>query len=258
MSVIALASPKGSPGTTTASLALASVWPGTAAVADLDPVGGDVIWRARTPDGSPLDPDRGLLSLAVGVRRGASETRLAEHLQTAAGGDVLVGVRSPEQLAGLGGAWSQLPEVFSAHDTDVLVDCGRLVKTSPAMAVVQRADAVCLVVRPDLEGSAHLRERLRTLVDPLDLGRPGGTPVGVVLVTSYRDSAVVADMQQLLDHEGLGARVLGILATDPKSAAAFASRRSVPRTSLLTRSAVTLAEELRQLVDSRTSLRVGS
>lgn len=248
MSVIALASAKGSPGVTTTALALASVWPQGAVVADLDPVGGDVLWRTRTPDGSPLDPDRGLLSLGAGVRRGAAETTLADHLQTTASGEVLVGVSAPEQIAGLGGAWSQIPTVLADHDVDVLADCGRLVQSSPAMPVLQRADAVVFVVRPDLEGTAHLRERMRSLKDVLDVGRPGGTPVGVVLMTSYRDTAVVQEMQQLLDSERNGAKVLGIVAHDPKSAAAHASRRRAPRSSLLNRSAAGLAAGIAELL----------
>lgn len=247
MTVIALASAKGAPGTTTTALALASVWPGSAVVADLDPVGGDVIWRSRTPEGGPLDPDHGLLSLGAGVRRGAEETRLADHLQTSAQGEVLVGVRSPEQVAGLGGAWSHIPAVLHAHAGDVIADCGRVVQSSPAMPVLQRADAVCFVVRPDLEGTAHLRERLLSLRDLLDFGRPGGMPLGLALVTSYRNTSVVTEMQQLMDSEGLGAKVLGVVAEDPKSAAAYASRRRAPRTSLLTRSVVSLAEQLREL-----------
>lgn len=247
MTVIALASAKGAPGTTTTALALAATWPGGAVVADLDPVGGDVIWRSRTPEGEPLDPDRGLLSLGADVRRGAEEARLADHLQASAHGDVLVGLRSPEQVAGLGGAWGHIPSVLHAHDADVIVDCGRMVQSSPAMPVLQRADAVVFVVRPDLEGTAHLRERLSSLRDLLDFGRPGGMPLGLALATSYRNTGVVQEMQQLMDAEGLGARVLGIVAEDPKAAAAYASRRRAPRTSLLNRSVVSLGEQLQEL-----------
>lgn len=250
MTVIALASPKGSPGVTTAALALAVAWPTPAVVADLDPVGGDVLWRTRRPDGSPLDPDRGLLSLGAGVRRGAEGTRLADHLQPTMAGEVLVGVRTPEQVAGMGGAWSQLPTVLREHEHDVIADCGRLMPSSPALPVLQQADVVCLLVRPDIEGTAHLRERLRALADPLDIGRPGGVPVGVALSTSYRSTAVVEEMQQLLDSEGIGAAVLGIVADDPKGAAVLAAKRS-GRATLLRRSAVTLAGRLLELAGAR-------
>lgn len=254
MTVVAMVSAKGAPGTTTTTMALAAVWPRPAVVADLDPVGGDVIWRTRTPAGGPLDPDQGLLSLGAGLRRGAAETTLADHLQTSSHGDVLVGIRSPEQLSGIGGAWSHIPTVLSAHADDVFVDCGRIVAGSPTMPVLQQADAVCFVVRPDMEGTAHLRERLVALRDVLDIGRPGGMPVGVILAASYRQSAVAEEMQHLLDVEGLGARVVGIVADDSKSAAAYASRRNPPRTSLLNRSAITIAQRLQSLAGSRMDL----
>lgn len=243
-----MVSAKGAPGTTTTTMALAGAWPQPAVIADLDPVGGDVIWRTRTQAGGPLDPHQGLLSLAAALRRGTAETRLADHLQASTHGDALVGIRAPEQLSGLGGAWSGLPTVLGAHPADVFADCGRIVAGSPTMPVLKHADAVCFVVRPDMEGTAHLRERLESLRDVLDIGRPGGVPVGVVLTTSHKRPAVVDEMQHLLDAEGLGARVLGIVADDPKSAAAYASRRRPPRVSLLNRSAITLAERLRLLV----------
>lgn len=253
MTVIALASPKGSPGVTTTALALATAWPEGAVVADLDPVGGDVLWRSRRRDGAPLDPDRGLLSLGAALRRGAEGTHLVDHLQETATGDVLVGVRAPEQIAGLGGAWGQLPGVLRKHPQDVMADCGRLMPSSPAMPVLQQADVVCFVVRPDLEGTAHLRERLTALRDTLDLGRPGGTPVGVVLAASYKDTHVVDEMQQLLESQDLPATVLGIMAEDPRGAAVVAAKRS-GRATLLRRSAVTLADRIAALANSRTTV----
>src|SRR3954453_2540548 len=67
MSVIALASVKGSPGVSTATLALALVWPRPVLVAECDPVGGDV--TAGFLAGMSA-PDGGLLGLALALRRG--------------------------------------------------------------------------------------------------------------------------------------------------------------------------------------------
>ena len=246
MTVFAVASAKGSPGVSTAAAALASVWSGPVVLADVDPSGGDVMWRQRTPAGAPLDPDRGLLSLGAAVRRGAAQADLSEHLQRSGLGiDVLVGLASPDQLSGLGGAWSQLPAVFDQHRTDVIVDCGRVVPGSSAMPVLTGADLVLLVTRPDISGVAHLRERLRSLRHDLGTGTPGGTPVGVVVTTSYRDTRSVADLQQLLDAERLGATVLGIAADDPKAAQILGGERfGQLRRTLLGRSAVQLAQRL--------------
>ena len=253
MSVFALASAKGSPGTTLTALALAAAWPGPTVLADLDPVGGDVIWRCRSAAGEPLDPNRGLLSLGAAVRRGTADVDLDEHLQTTATGQqVLVGIASPDQQAGLGGSWPHLASLFAGQPADVLVDCGRVVPGSPAMPVLSKADAVLFVVRPDIEGVAALRERLRSLRDPLGIGVAEGTPIGIAVVTSYRDTRVAADLQQLLDSERLGARVLGIVAHDPRTAQVLASvRPGRTHKSLLGRSANELAGRLLELARER-------
>jgi MinD-like ATPase involved in chromosome partitioning or flagellar assembly len=246
VTVFALASAKGSPGVSITGAALAATWPAPVVLADVDPSGGDVMWRNRTATGSPLDPDRGLLSLGAAVRRGAAQADLAEHLQkTAMGVDVLVGLASPDQLTGLGAAWGQLPAVFKQHRADVLVDCGRIVPGSSSMPVLTQADVIVFVARPDISGVAHLRERLRALRGPLGLGAPGATPTGVVVMTSYRDTRSASDLQQLLDAEKLGVTVLGIVADDEKGARILSGERVGPlRKTLLGRSAMQLAQRL--------------
>lgn len=246
MTVYALASAKGSPGVTTTAAALAACWPAPVVLADVDPAGGDIMWRNRTVSGGPLDPDRGLLSLGAAVRRGAAQADLTEHLQqTALGIDVLVGLASPDQLAGLGAAWGQLPAVFGQHRTDVLLDCGRIVPGSSAMPVFAGADVVVLVARPDISGTAHLRERLRSLRGVRGVGGPGGKPVGVVVTTSYRDTRSATDLQQLFDAERLGVEVLGIVADEPKAAKILSGERvGQLRKTLLGRSATQLAQRL--------------
>ena len=246
MTVYAFASAKGSPGVSTAAAAIAASWPAPVVLADVDPAGGDVMWRNRTATGGPLDPDRGLLSLGAAVRRGAAQADLTEHLQqTAMGTDVLVGLASPDQLSGLGAAWGQLPAVFGQHRSDVLVDCGRVVPGSAAMPVFTGADVVVLVTRPDISGTAHLRERLRSLRTTLGIGGPGGKPVGIVVRTPYRDTRSAADLQQLLDAERMGVTVLGIVADEPKAAKIISGERVGQfRKTLLGRSATQLAQRL--------------
>jgi MinD-like ATPase involved in chromosome partitioning or flagellar assembly len=253
MGLYALASAKGSPGTTLTAMALAAIWPTDPVLADLDPSGGDLGWRCRTPDGEPLDTERGLLSLGASVRRGAHEVALEEHLQEMSGGvRVLAGLPSAAQVAGLGAAWGQLPTVFRNFDDDVLADCGRVVPGSASMPLLHQADAVLFVVRPSVEGVAHLRDRLGTLRQQIDLGGHEGPPVGVAVVTSYRDTRSGPDLQQLLDSEGIDASVLGTVADDPKTADALRGvgyARSAR--SLLIRSAAEVAGRLIELGQTR-------
>ena len=58
MSLVALAADKGSPGVTTAAVALAAVWPRPALVAECDPSGGDLAMRLHAPGGAPAAAGR--------------------------------------------------------------------------------------------------------------------------------------------------------------------------------------------------------
>jgi cellulose biosynthesis protein BcsQ len=245
-----VASAKGSPGVTTSAVVLAGAWPVEPVLADLDPAGGDVALRYRDGAGVPLDPDRGLLSLGAAVRRGNSEVRLADHVQQVSGGlEVLAGVTSPSQVQGLGPAWLHLARAMRVvPDRDVIADCGRLMPGSATVPVLQHADAVLMLARPTLEGLSHLRERLHSLAETLQFGTHEAVPVGVALVTSYRDGRVVGDLQAILDRSRLPVTVLGILAEDEKAAEAIRvgdGRRAAK--SLLLRSGAAVAERLYRL-----------
>ena len=171
MALIAFASAKGSPGVSVTSPASRSCGRDRAVVADLDPAGGDTGLRYRAENGDPLNPSTGLLSLGAAVRSG-QRANLEDHLQTTAGGmRTLVGVTTPGQVLGLGPAWQHIALTLRrAREYDVLADCGRLTPGSPAMAVIDQADAVVLVSGGELEDIAHLRERLRGLQASLHLG----------------------------------------------------------------------------------------
>ena len=165
---------------------------------------------------------------------------------------MLAGIATPGQVAGLGAAWSQVPTVFHAHGADVIADCGRVVPGSASVPVLQQASAVLFVVRPTIEGIAHLRERLRSLSSTLETGA-GGPPVGVAVVTSYRDTRSAPDLQQLLDSEGLRTTVLGVIADDERAADSLKGvrwSRGVAR-SLLFRSVSEVAARLTDLAGAR-------
>lgn len=247
--LVAFASAKGSPGVTTTVNALGAIWPFDVVVADFDPAGGDLALRHRDAAGEPLDPERGLLSLAAAARRGVAEANMAEHLQTADGGlDLLAGVVRPEQLTGIGSVWPSMATMLKALPVDVLVDCGRIVPGTPLLPVMHAADAVVFVVRPGIEYYAHLRERLSWLAEPLQIGQAGSIPVGIALVTDSRDTASARDLDRLLQHDGHQVTVVGRIADDPKAAGALAGRwsRRIDR-SLLVRSARELSDSVRTL-----------
>ncbi|WP_315098011.1 hypothetical protein [uncultured Cellulomonas sp.] len=250
--LVAMASAKGSPGVTTTARVLASVWPTPSVLVDADPAGGDVALVARTATQEPLDPERGLLSLAVDARRGHEGVSLESHMQVLDGGQhVLCGVQRPEQVAGMGPVWGTIGTALSRHAGTVVVDVGRLALGSPVTPVVSAADVLLFVVRPHVESYAHLRERLTWIAAAENAGSVS-PPVGVVVVTDPRDSTSTKDLAALLAHSGLSAHVLGTVAHDPRAADVVAGRlsRGIDR-SMLVRSVRSLVDSVRSLADTR-------
>jgi MinD-like ATPase involved in chromosome partitioning or flagellar assembly len=251
--LIVVAAAKGSPGVTATARVLASVWPQDVVLADCDPAGGDIAIVGRGPGGTVLDPDRGMLSLAAGARRGLAAGAFPDHLQVLDGGlRVLVGATNPDQATGIGPAWPAVAQVLAAQGrTDVIVDCGRVTPGTLVSPVLAAAHAVVLIARPRLESYAHLRERVRWLVTMHNGSRPGPA-VGVVLVTDAHDTKGPRELGQLLAHERLDVPVLGRLADDKRAAEALAGRmdRGIGR-SLLVRSARVLVDPIRQLAADR-------
>lgn len=254
MGLYAVCSAKGSPGVSTASAALGMAWAGPAVVADLDPAGGDLSLRYRDQEGRPLDPDRGLMSLAAAVRRGSEGADVQEHLQTAGGRlPLLVGVTRPEQVTALGTSWQHVARSLTTMPGyDVLADCGRVLPGSATMPVLTQSDAILILTRPTMEELYHLRERLRGLTEIMRLRDLDAVPVGIAVLAGDRDRVSVPDVQQVIAAAGLPATVLGAFALDPKSASALRYGLNVSeRKSLLLRSAAALGESLRKLAATR-------
>jgi MinD-like ATPase involved in chromosome partitioning or flagellar assembly len=242
MTLIALASAKGSPGVTTATVALAGVWPARVVVAECDPSGGSIAARF----GLPAAP--GLLSLASHARHQMRAEQLWAHLQRLPPGGVpvLLGVQSPEQAAALGRVWALLPAALAGLGVDVLADCGRALPDSLADPVLQAADLVLLLVRPAVEDIVQLEQRLGVL-------EQARRATGVVLVGEVPyDRRTVANR---LTTDGLRAPVLGVLADDPHAASVLCGRRAATR-SRLARSY--LVRSARELAGRLTTRRNGS
>ena len=215
--LLTLASAKGAPGVTTLGRVLAAVWPAPSVLVDADPAGGDLASVATDERGEPLDPDRGLISLAVEARRGALQG-LPPHVQRIVGGqDVICGLQTPEQLVGLGPAWPTIAAVLARSPEPVIADAGRLVPGSPSIPIVQASDVLLLVTRPGVAGYAHLVTRLRWLVG-LSSTMDRGPTIGVVVVAPPRERHAQRDLAALLQHSGLRMPVVGAVAYDEDAA----------------------------------------
>jgi hypothetical protein len=229
VSLIALASLKGSPGVTTAGVALAATWNSDVVVAEVDPVGGDLAARFG------LAEEPGLMSWAAAARRSSPIEELPLHVQGLPGGvRVLVGPAGTEQARGalrvLEGRSSL--GFDSAPGFDVLADWGRLGPDGPSHPLFTQADLVLLLARPVLADLAHVASRVDSL-------RGGARDIAMVLVGPgpYPAGEIAAT---------LGTEVIGELPLDPQGAAlcsgsASASGRGVARSPLL-RAARSLAE----------------
>ena len=238
--IVVLASAKGSPGVTTAVLALTGVWPRPVLVAECDPNGGDLAARFD------LAPNPGLVSLASAARHELGPEQLRAHVQRLPGGiPVLLGVQLPEQALALGPLWSRLATELGRLEADVLVDGGRLVGDSPVLELVTGADLLVLLARPTVEGVAHLAGRIARLEERRV--RPAVVLVGE---RPYAPRAV----EETLRAEGLRAQVLGVLADDPRPAASLSggsARPSLLARSLLVRSAREVALRIEARAEPR-------
>jgi len=259
MALIALAADKGSPGVTTSAVALAAVWPRRALYAECDPHGGDLVYRMPAEHGGPLDPNRGLVSLAVEARRGFDAAVLRQHTQRLNGGlEILVGLGNADQAHGMAGLWIPLGRALDRYadlpdGADVIADCGRIGPDSPTIELLAQAALVLLVARTDAEHIAHVRDRANSLSARLhatqgssvSISRP---PIGIVLIAPPgRARQIAKQVGDLLAASTAGAEVLGVIAQDESGAAALGGRgRGRVDKALLTRSARELAGTVTQ------------
>jgi hypothetical protein len=210
-SVYALVSPGGSPGTTTAALALALGWPGPAIVAECDPAGGAVLAGAL---GGHVPAAIGLMEHAIEAGRNpqAAAAGLAAQLvplDTSRTRMVLPGLTDPRQAVGLAAAWPAVAMTLTAQRCDVIADCGRLdASDAQPHAVLAAARTVAVVLRPTLRQVWAARPRIDMLAQLL-----GGTDRLVLLVNgpgTHPPSEIAGT---------LGVQVAAVLPDDARSAA---------------------------------------
>lgn len=241
MAVFALCSAKGSPGVTTAALALTLTWPGRCVLAECDPSGGSV--QAGYLAGA-LPADRGIRELAVAALRDQDLSQIwwgqlvdlrPPHRHRL----LLPGITDPVQSGALRPVWDRLGEFFARladgrPGYDVIVDCGRLAAPNPPWPVLARADTVLLALRPTLPGLAGAVPGLRALHSQPTGGRLG------LLVTGPGDQPVRTVARQL--HHPVLAR----LPDDPRTAAVLSHGGRVALDAPLLRAAGAVPASLRE------------
>jgi hypothetical protein len=258
--LIAFASAKGAPGTTTTALAVALAWPQPVILADLDARGGDVTWTY----GQGQDTQgRGLLGLQVAARREpwaavmwsqlvaltgtgtgtGTGTRTGTGTGSADGGRrwLLPGLDAPQHAGSID--WAGLAGALSGLPVDVIADCGSVRAVHAPAAVWAAADLVVLAVRPSLVNIHATRAAAELVRGDLRATGLGPERLGSVLIgpgRPYPTSEVTRSLAETCP-------VLGELPWDPATAAALGSGRAGGRrfaSSPLIRGAATIAHTL--------------
>lgn len=234
MVAIAMLSAKGSPGVTTAALALSTVWPQVhpdrrVLLAECDPAGGDI---ASGYLRGGLDGSHGLAALAA---QRSPDAVAAVWEQVLALDDegrrlLLPGLSDPLQAVGIGTAWSALASALNGlgqqdPPIDVLVDLGRMRTAHEPVLLRQQVDHVVLVVRSTLSAIAAARAAATELASPAD-GRQ--SKVSCLVVGSGRPYKATEI------SEAIALPIVGVLPYDARSAETFSA--GVPAGRRLSRS----------------------
>jgi hypothetical protein len=243
MAMIALCSARGSPGVTTAALALTLSWPGRLVLAECDPAGGTIL--AGYLRGA-LGDERSIRELAVAELRGDDLrdrwwSQLvdlhAPHRQRL----LLPGIADPAQSGALRPVWRRFAEFFTSlagtDGYDVLVDCGRLVAPNAPLPLLAAADAVLLTLRPTLPGMAAAIPAVRTMRNLLVDQR--GSQDSLRLLVTGPGNQSTRDIAHELDTP-----VAAKLPDDPRSAAVLSTGGTVRSGAPLLRAALGVHRQL--------------
>ena len=219
--LVALFSAKGSPGVTATALGLAAVWPVPVVLVEADPAGGDLAYRCQGGGGGPVPAGRGLLTLAAAVRGGGPATGAAvtaEAQMLGCGVQLVQGVSTAAQARGLAGLWPSIGQACTTAEVDVVVDLGRLDRSSPVMPLAEAADVVVPVAAATLESVMHLAEGLHDVMG--GLAQSGPLRVRPALVgPEGRAGPDCADLDDLFARSGLPVELSVPVSLDAKGVA---------------------------------------
>ena len=240
MAVFALASAGGSPGVTTAALALALGWPSQVVVAECDPSGGDVLAGLLS---GHLPARTGLLPLALEAGGGTEVPaealwRQLIELDEQRNCLLLAGISDPRQSAALQSSLPWIADALQGLKADVLADCGRLDAVAAVRPVLSAASLAVLVLRPTLRQVSRAVPRVEMLTNLVGRDR-------VMTLLVGEGSASGREIAR-----SLGVPVAGQLPDDPKTAGVLSdglgSRRALDSRPLL-RAATVAGRRLRDV-----------
>ncbi len=155
------------------------------------------------------------------------EQDLTPHLQQLPGGlEVLAGPASADSATVLDQEFANVSAGLLLSDTDVVVDCGRIVSSAPGQRrLLREADLLLLVTRADGSSVVHARSAIER-VEALGIA-------GQVSLILWGDGPFSVDETSTF----VGTEVKGVVPFDPKGAAAVCGvpgkARALPKSSLI-------------------------
>jgi len=241
--VVAVTSFSGSPGVTTTALALAAAWPTSRrlTLVEADPRGSAAAIRFG------LHGTTSLSTLLVDERHALSPEAISRHSQllprTLMGRDVecLTGGRPYQRGPDLRRLWHGLCDAGRGSQ-DFIVDLGRFEPDAPNQPILERAEQVFVLVRPDLESIGVARRSFeRFSAERGALTQPGSQPRRVYFVCAGDGPYTPRDLSTVLDstaaEQSLVHLQFGELEYDECAAAALCGddryKVSVPRSRLV-------------------------
>lgn len=258
--LISLASVKGSPGVTSTSLTLASVWPAVtgrgAVLLEADPSGGDLAYRAEAATGGPPAASPSLTTLGADVRQHARAGGTVVARQAQALGcevQLVPGLMSSTQARGLEALWPAIASACVRSSDDVIADLGRLDPGNPSLPLAQQSEVLVLVAGSSMGSVLHLHNALNALAGAVNAF--GFVPVVPVLVGPARSaSSDCAEVDEVLASAGAPIHPTRPIAYDPAALSKLLAGTSPGRLgrSALVKTARGLAGHLAELAGAET------
>lgn len=197
--LLGLVSAKGSPGVSTAALALTAAAGDGGLMVELDPSGGSVeCWTGAT--GEP-----GLIRVANGLRRAVEPEMLLTHAVTTPPGvrSVLAPTAGGLAESTIAMTGDRLVPVLAELEATVVVDSGRWSRSQSTARRIAGCDVIGVVCAPTMHGV----EAARWLIDPLRSTAAGNVVLLLVGDRPYSPLEVAAVV---------GVPVIGVLAWDSR------------------------------------------
>ncbi|WP_336657507.1 MULTISPECIES: hypothetical protein [unclassified Leucobacter] len=262
MATILLTSLSGSPGVSTATLALAMNWPRPVLMIEADIARYSAVMPGYLRGQEKHSKGMGEIPVSV---RGSAEGLTIHHLLGHSIGldspdkplkKVVPGFRDPAAAGSWRDLWGQLGAAAATLEqsgADVLIDAGRWAPKDPRALLLPQIDQILVLATPDLPSLVAAHHRMPELQLTLESGgRPGDSLLVSPAATPHSGAYGRRETSKVL-----GVETTTPLEWDPRAAAIFSHGEPARKTFTKTkfgRSIITLQTELLNKIDAQRKL----